>query len=57
MAISTCCDLTRAKIKRAAFFSNAMSVCAKICWVCHLRVYLELLRANSEKNTGNHGND
>lgn len=45
MATLPCCDLTRAKIKRAAFFSNGMSDCFQIlhrcCWQDYLDRYSE----------------
>ena len=56
MAISACCEMTRAKIKRAAFLSNAESVWAEIWRVGHFHVYPDLLRGIFEKNYGNHGN-
>ena len=53
MAISACCEMMRAKIKRAAFLSNAVSVCAKIWRVGHLHIYLDSIRASFEKKWNN----
>ena len=49
MAVSAYCKMTHAKIERALFHSNAVSVCTKIWMVGQLHIYLDFFRAIFEK--------